>query len=189
MRQLILLIHISLDGFVADAEGKLDKFPQGQENLDFVVDLTKNADATLNGRKSFQMLEQFWPSAADRPGASKGEIAYSNWYNQAKKIVASRTLDADNNSIQIVNDNLLEEVIRLKSQPGKDILIFGSPSLIPALMEAGLIDVYWIFVNPVFFGQGIPAFKNQIQMQNLKHTATHQLTNGEVALQYLAKGQ
>ncbi|MEO7801823.1 MAG: dihydrofolate reductase, partial [Ginsengibacter sp.] len=91
MRKLIIVAHISLDGFVAFRDGSLSGFEAGKENLDFVCHLTRNADAALFGRISYQLLNSYWPTAKDLPNASEGEIEYSNWYNTATKIVLSKT--------------------------------------------------------------------------------------------------
>src|SRR6516225_10083468 len=127
MRNLILVVHISLDGFVANAEGGLDGFDAGDENLQFVCSLTEGADAFLMRRISYQLLNDFWPTAAKRAGATTAEIDYSNWYNAAEKIVVSQTLpDEHKHNIIIIRSNIIEEVSKIKQQPGKNILIFGS---------------------------------------------------------------
>src|SRR5215831_2015105 len=96
MRKLVLLAHTSLDGFVASPQGELDDFDPGEENLQFVCDLTEQADSALFGRVSYELLNKYWPTAKDLPNASKGAVAYSNWYNAAKKIVISKTMKDQN---------------------------------------------------------------------------------------------
>jgi dihydrofolate reductase len=188
MRKLVLLAHISLDGFVAGPKGELDGFPKGEENLQFVCDLAKDADAALFGRVSYELLNTYWPTAKDHPGATKPEIAYSNWYNNAQKIIVSRTLASDNlkNTI-IVSDNVSNEIKNIKEQDGKNILIFGSPSVSQLLIQDGLIDSYWIFVNPVIFGKGIPLFAALAGRINLKLAATKKFSNGEIGLNYIVE--
>ena len=187
MRKLVLLAHISLDGFVAGSKGELDGFPQGDDNLGFVCDLTKKADAALFGRISYQLLDAYWPKARDRRSATKNEIAYSNWYNYAKKIVISKTIDPKNakDKTTIISRNMVEEIRKIKELPGKDILIFGSPSIVKPLMDKGVIDIYWLFVNPVLFGSGIPLFHALKNKMNFKVTATRLFSNGEIAVQYI----
>jgi len=70
MRKLILIVHTSLDGFVSDPNGKLDGFDASDENLGFVNRITETADAAFFGRISYQLLESYWPGAADRPNAT-----------------------------------------------------------------------------------------------------------------------
>ena len=190
MRKLILLAHISLDGFVAGSKGELDDFDASDENLAFVTELTENADAALFGRKSYQMLEEYWPTAKDRPNATKAEIGYSNWYNSATKIVFSKTLSLQNlkNTI-VINENIPDEIIKIKEQAGKNILIFGSPSVSQLLMQSDLIDSYWIFINPIIFGKGIPLFAEQINKSKLKILSTKQFANGELAINYVVENR
>src|SRR5829696_1901958 len=159
MRKLVLVVHTSLDGFVAGPNGELDGFDSGEENLEAVCQLTKEADAALFGRISYQLLNSDWPTKKDNPDATWNEVVYSCWYNQAKKFVVSKTLQQDEKNVTIIRDNLSSGISKLKQATGKQILIFGSPMLSQTLMQLGLIDEYWVFVNPVIFGEGIPLFK------------------------------
>ena len=188
MRNIILVVHISLDGFVAGPKGELDKFPSAEENLAFVVSLTQGADAALFGKNSYLLLDSYWPTARNHPGATKPEIEYSNWYNHAHKFVVSTTLpplDAANTTV--IRENVSSAVAAIKNQPGRDILIFGSPTLSQSLMEAGLIDEFWVFVNPVLFGKGIPLFTGNADLVNLKLLDVKSFLNGELAMHYTRK--
>lgn len=84
----------------------------------------------------------------------------------------------------IIRDDILNEITTIKNQPGKSILIFGSPSVSQTLMQLNLIDRYWIFVNPVIFGEGIPLFARQPDRTNLRLLETKEFPNGEVAMHY-----
>lgn len=186
MRKLILIVHTSLDGYVAGTKGDFEGFDPSEENLEFVCKLTENADAALFGRKSFQLLESDWPTVKDRPGASESQISYSTWYNKAKKIVVSTTLQITNSKdIVIINKNITEEIIKIKNEPGNEILIFGSPKVSQLLMQNDLIDSYWIFLYPVIFGKGIPLFKEFENSIKLKLQSTHQLSKGEMVVNYI----
>jgi len=186
MRKLILVAHISIDGFVAGLQGELDGFPSGDENLEFVCRLTDDADAAIFGRVSYELLNGFWPKAKDLPHATKNQVEYSNWYNRAEKIVCSGRLTIENiNHTSIINDNISKEILSLKQQQGKNILIFGSPSISQVLIQFNLIDEYWIFINPVLFGKGIPLFKDSPDNVNLHLIETKQFANGEMAIHYL----
>lgn len=185
MRKLILVAHTSLDGFVAGKNGELDGFDSSEENLEFVCKITEEADAALFGRISWELLDAYWPTARDREGASRGDIAYSNWYNSAHKIVLSRTMaNAAISNTTVISDNLLEEITRIKKQPGKNILIFGSPAAFQSLLPLDLVDEYWIFVNPVIFGEGIPLFRENKSGLKLRLNQTKQFQNGEMAMNY-----
>jgi dihydrofolate reductase len=184
MRKLVLLAHTSLDGFVAGAQGELDDFDASEENLQFVCSLTEKADSALFGRTSYELLNNYWPSAKDLSNASKGMVAYSAWYNTAKKIVISRTITSKRDDTIVINDNVPSEVLKIKNLPGKDILIFGSPAVSQLLMQHNLIDSYWIFVNPVIFGRGVPLFTEMSNKIKLKLESTKHFANGEFGLNY-----
>lgn len=185
MRKIVLNTHISLDGFVAGPNGELDGFDQGEENLQFVCKLTETADAALFGRISYELLNNYWPTAKDRSGASKGEITYSTWYNKATKIVVSKTMaNEDIPGTIVIAENVAGEIAKVKAEPGKDILIFGSPSISQLLMQHDLIDSYWIFINPAIFGKGIPLFKDLENIIKLQLVATQEFPNGEIAMNY-----
>jgi dihydrofolate reductase len=186
MRNLVLIVHVSLDGYVAGPNGDLDGFDASAENLEFVCKLTEEADAALFGRNSFHLLNDYWPTAKGLPDATMGMIAFSNWYNKAKKIVLSATMKSeDPNELMIINENLMEEILKIKNEQGKNILMFGSPVAARALMELDLIDRYWIFVNPLIFGQGIPLFMPSKIKLKLKLNFTKQFANGELGIEYI----
>lgn len=190
MRKLIAVVHLSLDGFVAFTDGSLAGFEPGKENLEFVCGLTQSADAALFGRVSYQLLDSYWPGAKDLPNASEEEIEYSNWYNAATKIVLSATLPqiTSANTI-IINNNVVEEINKIKQQPGKNILIFGSPKAFQFFVKYNLIDEYSIFINPVIFGRGISLFDGSTPRSKLKLLSTKQFPNGEIVLNYEVEHQ
>lgn len=188
MRKLILVVHTSLDGFVAGTKGELDGFDAGEENLEFVCKLTEEADTALFGRISYQLLDSYWPTARDSANTTEGEIAYSNWYNNAKKIVISKTMAEEGlNNTTIISQDISTKIINIKEQAGKNILIFGSPAASQTLMQLDLIDGYWIFVNPIIFGKGIPLFAGTKDKIKLKLLTTKQFSNGEIALNYIVE--
>ena len=187
-RKLVLIVHTSLDGFVAGPKGELDGFEAGEENLQFVCGLTNNADTMLMGRISYELLDSFWPTAKDRQGATKGKVEYSNWYNYAHKIIISTTLKKEGlMNTTVLSSNLQQEVMSLKQKTGKEILIFGSPSVARSLMREDLIDSFWIFVNPVIFGKGIPLFTDSGKRAKLELQTVTRFSNGEIALHYIKR--
>ena len=185
MRKLKLIIHTSLDGFVAGENGEFDDLVQSPENLDFVCSLTEDADAVLAGRISFQMLDSYWPTAHLNPEASISEIKYSNWYNRAEKIVLSKSFpQKKDDDVTILSENIKDGLTRIKQKKGKDILMFGSPSTYQALTKFNLIDEYWIIMYPVLLGKGISLFNHLDGIQKMKCLSSKQLSKGEVAIHY-----
>jgi len=189
MRKLILIAQTSFDGFVAGPNGEFDNFIDDKENLEFVCSLTDDADTALFGRKSYQMLEVDWPTAANKPNATEAVIKYSNWYNSVPKFVLSKTLQAGNSkNTSIISENISAEINKIK-QPGtsgsKNILMFGGPTAVHSLIELDLLDCVWLILHPIIFGQGIPLFKNDIKkVIKLKLLATKQLSSGTMVLNY-----
>lgn len=188
MRQIIWIAHTSLDGYVANRNGKLDDFESGEDNLAFVTDICKEADTILSGRVTHELLHSFWPDAGHQPGATHAEIGYSGWYNKTVKIVATRSKpQSDEDGISFIHKNLPQFVKQVRGRRGSPIVIFGSPNVAGQLMAYELIDVCWIFVNPVIFGGGIALFNNTTSQRKLKLTETRRFANGETALKYIVE--
>jgi dihydrofolate reductase len=185
MRELNLIAQTSLDGFVAGSNGEFDNFIGGEENLEFICSITDTADAAMFGRISYELLESNWPTAGNKPGATKNEIKYSNWYNSASKIVWSKTLSNENlKKTTIICDNILAEINKIKEQSGKDILIFGSPTIVHELFDLSIIDNIWLIVHPVLFGSGIPLFRKGNQVTKFTLSISQQLSNGTLCNKY-----
>lgn len=178
-------MHISLDGFVAGPNGEMDWIKVDEEIFDDVAKRINESDTALYGRVTYQMMEGYWPTAADSPTASKHDIEHSKWYKDVHKIVLSKTIkETGLTNTTIISDNLSEAINEIKQQEGSDILVFGSPRATHALIQLNLIDGYWLFVNPIVLGQGVPLFadiKDKIKLQLL---STHQFTSGVTALSY-----
>lgn len=186
MRNLIYFMHASLDGFVAGPNGEMNWIKVDNEIFDFVATMTAKADTALYGRVTYEMMQGYWPTAADQPNASKHDIEHSAWYKQVAKIVLSKTMDSEGlENTVVINDNLAENINKIKQQNGDDILIFGSPRASHALLGEGLVDEFWLFVNPVLLGQGIPLFKNVSDTIKLKLVESKTFASGVIALHYV----
>jgi dihydrofolate reductase len=185
MRNIVSFVHLSLDGFVASADGGLGWVSITDELFDHVGLRIQQTDTALYGRITYQMMEAYWPTAAAQPNASKHDLEHSRWYKTARKVVLSKTLaDEDHADTKIIRSHLREEITQLKQGAGSEILVFGSPSATHALMAEDLIDEYWIFLNPVLLGQGIPLFKNTKHRTQLKLVTSKTFASGVVCLQY-----
>jgi len=178
-------MHTSLDGFVAGPGGEMDWIKFDDAMFDFVGTMTAQADTALYGRVTYQMMESYWPTAGEKPNASKHDIEHSKWYNKVSKVVLSRTIKGiEQDNTQVISENISENINKLKQQDGKNILIFGSPSASNAILNKGLIDEFWIFVNPVLLGQGIPLFKDISESTSLSLIETKTFDIGVIALHY-----
>lgn len=187
MRKIISFMHISLDGFVAGPNGEMNWITVNDEIFDFVEKRINQSDTALYGRVTYQMMEDYWPTAADKPTASKHDIEHSKWYSKAHKVVLSKTLkEADLTNTTIIGDNVSDRINEIKqSGNGKEILLFGSPTATHSLIQQNLIDGYWLFVNPIILGQGIPLFTDIKDKIKLNLLDTHQFNCGVTALNYL----
>ena len=190
MRKIISFAHISLDGFVAGLNGELDWVKVDEEIFSHVGKRISEGDTALYGRVTYQMMEDYWPSAGDKPTATGHEIEHSKWYNKAHKIVLSKTLNAsDLTNTEVISDNLSQRVNEIRQQAGEDILLFGSPTATHSLIQQDLIDGYWLFVNPIILGQGIPLFEVMKDKIKLKLLTTRQFNNGVTELNYTVERQ
>jgi len=187
MRNLISFMHISLDGFVAGPNGEMNWIKVDQEIFDHVGKRIGKGDTAMYGRVTYQMMESYWPEAGKKPGASTHDIEHSEWYSKVHKIVLSKTLeDAPMTNTEIIRDNLAEKINKIKQNDGEDILVFGSPTATHSLIDLDLIDGYWLFVNPVILGQGIPLFTGIKDKKKLQLLSTRPFTSGVTELNYIA---
>ena len=185
MRKLIFFMHTSLDGFVAGLNGEMNWIKVDEAIFDFVGTMTDQADTALYGRVTYEMMESYWPTAADKPTATKHDIEHSQWYNKVSKIVLSGTLkETGLLNTRVFGENIGENINRIKQQDGKNIIIFGSPSASNSLLKMGVVDEFWIFVNPVLLGQGMPLFKDITESVQLTLVETRAFDNGVIALHY-----
>jgi len=188
-------MHISLDGFVAGLNGELNWVKVDEEIFSYVGKRISEGDTALYGRVTYQMMENYWPTAGEKPAATRHDIEHSKWYNKVHKVVLSKTKKETGpiaiglTNTEIISDNLSDRINEIKQQPGSDILLFGSPTATHSLIQLNLIDGYWLFVNPIILGQGIPLFvdiKDKIKLQLL---TTRQFTNGVTELNYTVDRQ
>ncbi|HAN17944.1 MAG: dihydrofolate reductase [Bacteroidetes bacterium GWC2_33_15] len=185
MRNLVYFMHSSLDGFVAGSNGEMDWITVDDEIFDFVTTMTDQVDTALYGRVTYQMMEAYWPTAGEQPNASRHDKEHSIWYKNVSKVVLSKTINETGLlNTKVISDNLSENINKLKQQSGKNILIFGSPRASHSLLNLGLVDEFWIFINPILLGQGIPLFKNVQELIKLRLLDTKTFTSGVVALHY-----
>ena len=193
MKKIISFMHISLDGFVAGPNGEMGWIKVDEEIFDHVGKRISITDTALYGRKTYQMMESYWPAAGSKPNASRHDIEHSKWYNKAHKVVLSRTMKGANlANTTIISDNLPDRINEIKQSSGggsENILLFGSPTATHSLMQLNLIDGYWLFVNPIILGQGIPLFVDIKDKIKLKLLTTRQFTSGVTELNYIVDKQ
>jgi len=187
MRKLVLFLHASLDGFVEGPNGEMDI---GWVSYD--ADLEKHskeilstADTVIWGRGTYQMMHSYWTSVPSDPTASEHERNHAEWIEKTAKIVFSTTLEkVEWNNSRLVKEDVEEEIKNLKQQPGKDMVILGSPRLAHYLMQLDLIDEYKFTVSPVLIGSGLPLVQGLKEKINLKLIENKTFDSGAIALVY-----
>jgi len=184
-RKVVSFVHASLDGFVAGPNGEMDWITMDDEIFEDAIALAAAADTALYGRTTYQMMESYWPSVLRSPQATKNELHHARWVEDVTKIVFSTSLETvDWNNARLVKNNIPTVLDTLKHQPGKNMMIFGSPRLTHSFMQMGLIDEYRINVNPVVLRDGVPLFDNINDRINLKLLNTKIFESGVIGLHY-----
>jgi dihydrofolate reductase len=185
MRKLVLFAHMSLDGFAGDKNGGLGFLTYDEELQQYAAELVKTVGAPVYGKNTYHLMAGYWPTVLNNPKASANSLEHANWVQEIPKIVFSTTLtSADWNNTTLIKNNVVEEVNKLKQQPGKDLVIFGSPGLAKSFMNLGLIDEFKLTLHPVILGEGISLFDSNTQVSNLKLLESKTLGSGVVTLHY-----
>ena len=182
MRRLIVFNSVSADGYFTDAKGDMSWAHNNDPEWNaFVADNAKGECALVFGRITYEMMASWWPT----PNAMKSMPGVAERMNRAPKVVFSRTLDqASWNNTKVVKSDLPAAIQKMKKEPGPDILIFGSGTLVSQLTQAGLIDEYQITLNPLVLGSGRTMFEGVKKKLGLKLTKTRTFANGIVFLCY-----
>lgn len=158
MRKLILQMQVSIDGFVADAQGDTSWLVRDWDEplKNYALALTEPVDLVLMGRKT---ADHVLPAWAARAGDADIADAYTHRINDLRKVVFSRTqTDHGWTNTVLINEDLAAEVVLLKKSPGGDMITYGGGSLAATLIQEGLVDEFHLFVNPIAIGKGLPIF-------------------------------
>ena len=190
MRKVIVFNLVSLDGFFAGVDGNIDWHVVDAEFNKFAVEQTKTFGTIIFGRTTYQLFEDYWPIALTDPKTSSGDRKIAQIIDDIGKIVYSTTLKKvgwrNSRLFKKVNP---DEIKKLKRKKGKDMVIFGSGTIVQAFTDLGLIDEYRLLVNPVILGRGKPLFKNLNDKLKLKLLKTKIFRSGNVLLCYLPAGR
>ncbi len=187
MRKLTLWMQSSFDGRISGPNGEFD-WPIVDEQLtDTFSTLAEEFDTLLYGRKVYEMMAGYWPTADQRPGVDDYTRYYSRHWRETPKVVFSRTLTEADWDTRIVGDDLPGAVEELKRRPGKGLACFGGAEVNHQLIEAGLVDDYRIFVHPVVLGGGPTLFPAQgAGRTKLTLAGSRTFDSGVVHLHYTA---
>jgi len=186
MRKVILAMQVTLDGFIEGPNGELDwAMKEDEETWKDVFDLQGSSDTLLLGRVMYPAFEKYWLAAPTNPSSTKNEIEYARLADKMQKIVFSKTLEkVEWKTTRIVKDHIAEEILRMKQEPGRDMVILGGAGLASTFVNLGLIDEYHLIVNPLVLGGGKPLFKDVKERHKLKLINTKTFKSGKVVLHY-----
>jgi dihydrofolate reductase len=183
MRKVIFAINITLDGCCDHT-----KFNPDEETFEYITHLLRDeADLLVYGRKTYQLMVPYWPDVAKSRSETKSDIEFAQTFVSKKKIVFSRSLaSAEDENTRIIRTNLRDEILKLKQEPGKDILV-GGVDVPSQLMELGLIDEYRLLVIPIIAGEGRRLFEgvHLPEKRRLKLVESKTFKSGCIALRYL----
>lgn len=182
MRRLIAAINMTIDGVCDHTATTAD-----DELLQHYNELLRNADTLIYGRITYQLMESYWPLIVKNPTGNQPTDEFAILIDNISKIVFSRSLkNVDWRNATLVKGDIKEEVLKLKQQEGKSIVV-GSPSLIVAASQLDLIDEYQLCVHPVIAGKGLPLFKNIRERKELTLIKTKAFNAGQILLYYKPK--
>jgi dihydrofolate reductase len=181
-RNLVYSMGVSLDGFIAGPGGDIGWSAPDEELHRFHNQQAREVGAALCGRRLYETMV-FWETADQNPSIPEHELEFARIWKDTPKIVFSRTLEQVEGNARLVRDNAAEEVISLKEQPGKDLAV-GGAGLASTFMQAGLIDEYGLFVNPIVLGAGTPFFPALEERIGLELVETRTFGSRVVYLRY-----
>ena len=184
-RKLILFMHISLDGYATDLKGDLSWVPYDEELQAYAKEIVDNVGTPVYGRKTYELMESYWPNVLNDPNATGYELEHARWINDVQKIVLSKTLKNPiwNNTL-VISDHIVEEFNNLKKVDGKNLVIFGSPTASQTLLKLGLIDELLLTQCPVLLGKGLSPFTQNSDKINLKLISSKTFKSGVLSLHY-----
>ena len=187
MRKVIMFNLISLDGYF-EGPGKWDlEWHQVDEEFNqFAIQQLSQAGGLIFGRVTYQGMAYYWSS----PATLENDPIMADKMNSINKYVFSKTLEkADWNNTQLIKGDATGELSKLKQQPERDLLLFGSAELASLFTRNGLIDEYHLMLNPVVLGRGGPLFKVNDGRLKFRLLSTRAFTNGNLLLYYQPDGK
>ena len=192
MRKLKLQVQVSLDGYVAGPNGEMDWMIWGEWDgglETYVNAITDSSDTILLGRKMTDGFVNYWTDVVNNQPESR-EFSFARKMVDKPKIVFTKTLEESPwANTTLAKGDLVDEINQLKNQEGEEIIVYGGAGFVSSLIEAGLIDEYHVFVNPVAIGRGMTIFGDLKERLNLTLVKSQAFDSGEVVLCYVPKAR
>jgi dihydrofolate reductase len=181
MRNLIYAINVTLDGCVDHT-----KMIPDEEIFEYTIQLVRDADLFVYGRKTYELMVPYWPDVAKNPSETKSDREFGLAFDSKDKVVFSRSLASAEENTRIVRSNLRDEILKLKQEKGKYILT-GGVSIPSQLIELGLVDEFRIIVAPIIVGEGRRLMEGVSlpEKVRLKLVESKSFPSGWVVLRYM----
>jgi dihydrofolate reductase len=177
---------VSLDGYFEGPDGGIDWHSVDEEFNQFAAGQLDSVETLIFGRVTYQLMAQYWPT----PTAIQDDPVIAGKMNAKSKIVVSTMLkQADWNNTRLIGKDVAGELGRLKDQPGRDLIVFGSGKLASSLTGLGLVDEFRLMINPVLLGGGRPLFAGLPERVGLQLLGTRTFGNGNVLVRYQPVGK
>jgi len=186
MGRLIYSLNVSLDGYVETPDHSLDWANVDEELHTWFNDRARELDASLYGRRLYELMAAFWPTVASDPSAPAYMLDFARIWSATPKIVFSSTLTTVDPNSRLVRGDVSEELARLRTEFDGDLDV-GGPTLASAFIRRGLVDVYGLIIHPVILGAGTPYFPELESPLRLRLTETHKFASGVVYMGYSAR--
>jgi dihydrofolate reductase len=181
--KLIYLMNVSLDGFVETPDHSLDWANVDEEIHAWFNDQLRATDASLYGRRLYEVMAAHWPTAESDPSATPAMLDFARIWNAKPKIVFSTSLEAVEGNSRLVSGDVGEQLAKLKAEFDGDLEV-GGPTLASAFIERGLVDEYRLVVHPVVLGAGTPFFPHLDRPIGLRLLETRTFEAGVVYIRY-----
>jgi dihydrofolate reductase len=183
MGKLIYSLNVSLDGFAARPDGGLDWADVDEELHSWFNDQARELAASLYGRKMYELMAGYWPTAGSDPDATDVERDFARIWNGMPKIVFSRSLESVQWNSRLVRGDVAEELGRVRGEFDCDLDV-GGPTLAAEFIQRGLVDEYRLLVHPVILGAGLPFFPALDTPIRLRQLDSHTLRSGVTYLAF-----
>ena len=183
MRKIIWMMSVSVDGYMEGPSREIDWHMVDDELHSHMNGWLAGAGAFLEGRVTYELMEEFWPTADQDPAAPPTIIEFAQIWRDTPKVVYSRTLERSGPNATVVHQVVPAEVLALKAQPGGDLVV-GGGDLGAEFARQDLIDEYRLYVHPIVIGRGKPMLRPSDAEVPLRLIETHSFGNGVVLLRY-----
>jgi len=184
-RKIIVFNLVSLDGYFAGVDGNIDWHQVDDEFNQFAIEQTSQFGGIIFGRTTYKIFEEYWPVVLKDPKTSDDDRKIAQIIDDTWKIVFSKSLkEVTWKNSKLCSEIDPEEVKSWKQYDGKDMVIFGSGTIVQQFINLGLVDEYRLLVNPIILGDGKPMFENVKDKHKLQLITTRTFKNGNVLLCY-----